>query len=106
MKDKRNQKLVIDSKLLEHVASLAKITVNEGEVKKYVVQLEEIIEYFRQLDKIDTLNIIPTYQVIDNTTNVLREDVIEPSFSQKEALAQAKRTHKGYFLVEGVLNER
>ena len=106
MKDKRNQKLVIDSKLLEHVASLAKITVNEGEVKKYVVQLEEIIEYFRQLDKIDTLNIIPTYQVIDNTTNVLREDVIETSFSQKEALAQAKWTHKGYFVVEGVLNER
>ena len=38
----------------------------------------------------------PTFQPVD-VKNVMRQDVVEPSLSQKEALANAKQKEQGHF---------
>ena len=90
---------------IKHLGKLANLSLNDQEIDVYSEQIKEIVGFVEQLDQVDVQGIKPTYQVNDNTTNVYREDKVEQSLSQKEALSQASKTHNGYFVVEGVLYE-
>ncbi|MFC1653478.1 Asp-tRNA(Asn)/Glu-tRNA(Gln) amidotransferase subunit GatC [Patescibacteria group bacterium] len=98
-----SKKIQIDDKLLKHTAKLAKIDVSEEELESYVPQLVNIVNYVEQLEEADTKNTKPTYQVIDDQVNVLREDEIKPGLTQEEALSQATHTYNGYFIVDKVI---
>lgn len=93
------------SKLTEadviHVAKLAKLALTTTEVKKFQRQLSDILEYFEVLDQIPTKNLEYTSQ-ITGVQNVLRQDKINPGFSQKEALSGRKDTQKGLFKVKAI----
>ncbi len=57
------------------------------------------------------LNELPTDQVgkissASGLTNVLREDVVQPSLTQAQALANAPVTHDGYFVVNSVFESQ
>ncbi|HOV52419.1 MAG TPA: Asp-tRNA(Asn)/Glu-tRNA(Gln) amidotransferase subunit GatC, partial [Methanothrix sp.] len=54
------------------------------------------LEYFHQLDEVDTEGVEPTYRVVE-LSNIFREDVACPSLSQEEALRNAPRRENGYF---------
>ena len=69
-------KVVVD---ITHVACLANLSLSPKELKLYAPQLEQIVAYIDQLDQVDTSKVTPTFQTIDNTTNVFREDEITPS---------------------------
>lgn len=92
-------KIVVD---ITHVARLANLSLSPKELNLYTKQLEQIVEYIGQLDQVDTSKVTPTFQTIDNTTNVFRKDEITPSLSQAEALSSAKQTHHGYFTTSHV----
>lgn len=96
-------KLTVDD--VEKTAKLANLPISDEEAEKYKRQLTDIIGYMEQLNEIDTLNVEPTYQTIDETVNVRREDEIKPSLSQSEALSTAGKSYEGYFLTKGVFNE-
>ena len=53
-----------------HVAKLANLPLKPGEEETFQPQLEKILDYVSQLQKIDTSNVIPTSQVTgkDNAT--------------------------------------
>lgn len=85
-----------------HVAKLANLQISEKELRKFTKQLQDILHQVDQLREVDTSGVEPTYQTLDETTNVWREDEVKPSLSQDEALSQAKRTHQGYFVTKGV----
>ena len=42
---------------VKKVASLARLELNEDQIKNHAQQLEKILEYIKQLEKIDTDNI-------------------------------------------------
>ena len=88
---------------INHIAILANRTFSEDEKKKLSIQLEETVEYVKELDEVNTENIEPISQVT-GLENITREDIIKPSFSQEEALQNAKSTHNGFFKVKGILN--
>lgn len=88
---------------INHIAKLANLTLTEDEKKKLATQLEETIEYVKELDEVDTENVEPISQVT-GLENVTREDEVKPSFTQAEALKNAKSTHNGFFKVKGILN--
>lgn len=96
---KKNLKLTIDE--VKHVAHLAQLSLTEGEVKKFRRQLSEILDFVGQLSRIETKEVIPTSQVT-GLENVFREDIVRPSLSQDEALANAPRKHEGYFVVKAI----
>jgi aspartyl-tRNA(Asn)/glutamyl-tRNA(Gln) amidotransferase subunit C len=87
-----------------HIAQLARLGVTEEDLGRLSEQLSNIIENFEILKQVDTTNIPPTSQSID-LKNVISEDVIAPSLSTEEALANAPQQEAGFFKVKAVLEE-
>lgn len=87
-----------------HTAKLANIKVSEQEKKVLSKQLDDTLEHVGRLKEIDTSKVEGTNEVT-NLTNVWREDEVNPSISQKEALMNAKRSYNGFFVVSAILEE-
>lgn len=96
---KKNLKLTIEE--VKHIAVLARLKLRPKELKKLRKQLSEIIDFVGQLSRVETKEVIPTSQVT-GFENVFREDIVRPSLSQDEALANAPRKHEGYFVVKAI----
>lgn len=86
-----------------HIANLAHIPIASEDEIRFAKDFETTLKVVDQLMEIDTKAILPTHQVT-GLENVWREDVCVPehSFSQKEALANANHTFKGYFVVPAI----
>lgn len=95
------KKITLDQ--VKHIASLARLPIEEKDLPLFQKELSAILELFDKLKKIDTTGIIPTSQVT-GLENVLREDEIKTSLPQKTVLANAKKTHNGYFAVEAIFD--
>ena len=100
------KKIILSKHQIKHIAKLANLSLGEKELQKYTEQLSSVLNYMEILRQVRTKNVPPTYQVLDGTKNVFREDEIKESFSQKDALAQSKVTHNGYFLARNVFEKR
>jgi len=87
---------MISSKDVEHISWLASIKINDDEKEQFVEQFNSILEYFHQLDEVDTDGVEPTYRVVD-LANVFREDATSKSMTQEEALKNAPKRENGYF---------
>lgn len=81
---------------VDHIGWLATIKVAEEEKDDFVAQFNSVLDYFHQLDELDTEDVEPTYRVVD-LVNVFREDETKESLSQEEALRNAPRREKDYF---------
>lgn len=90
--------------MIKKLAKLSKLKVSKSEEKYFKKQFIETLKIIDQLDKLDTSKVGITYSVT-GTKNVTREDKINPLniLSQDEALSNAKKTHNGYFVVDGIL---
>ncbi len=86
------------------ITKLAELPIAEEKLQKLASQLEHTIEHVNRLEGIDTSHVGDT-NTVTNLTNVVREDVVEPSLSQEEALKNAKKTHNGLFVVPVILEE-
>lgn len=86
----------VDRKLLEHVAELARLKLNEEEIKKFLPQLKEILEFFSKLKEINTDNVKPSFQPVE-LKNAMREDKEEKCLSQEDALSLTEHKKDGYF---------
>jgi aspartyl-tRNA(Asn)/glutamyl-tRNA(Gln) amidotransferase subunit C len=87
---------MITSDDVEHISWLASIKISDEEKEKFVDQFNSILEYFHQLDEVDTEGIEPTYRVVD-LVNVFRNDISRKSLTKEEALKNAPRRENGYF---------
>jgi aspartyl-tRNA(Asn)/glutamyl-tRNA(Gln) amidotransferase subunit C len=81
---------------VEHISWLASIKIEDEEKDELVKHFNSILEYFQQLDEVDTEGVKPTYRVVD-LTNIFREDAACESLTQDQALKNAQRTENGYF---------
>ena len=86
----------IDRKLLEHVAEIARLKLSEGEIKKFLLQLKEALEFFSKLKEVNTDNIKPSFQPVE-LKNVMREDKEKECLPQDEALSLTEHKKNGYF---------
>ena len=90
---------------VEYVAALARLSLSDGEKEKYTHQLNEILAYMEQLNKLDTSAVEPLEHVID-LTNVMRDDAVAPSLPRDEALKNAPDRTEKFFRVPTVRGER
>lgn len=92
---------------ITRIAKLANLPVSEQQAEELTAQVGETVSYVSQLQSLPTDNVEETSQVT-GMENVLREDEIDTKrmFSQEEALANAKRTYNGFFVVDRVLEEK
>jgi aspartyl-tRNA(Asn)/glutamyl-tRNA(Gln) amidotransferase subunit C len=91
---------------VQHIAKLANLPITAEEEKKLEAAFADTLKVVEDLKNVDVTNVLPTFQVT-GLENVMREDVVdeEKMFSQKEALANAKQTYDGYFVVPQVISQ-
>ena len=88
-----------------HVAKLARLAFSETEKEKLTHQLNDILHYIEKLNTLDTTNVEPLSQVVEET-NALRADKVQPSLPQEEALKNAPDRTEKFFKVPKVIGER
>jgi aspartyl-tRNA(Asn)/glutamyl-tRNA(Gln) amidotransferase subunit C len=96
--------MIIDPETVERVARLARLALTEGDRERFGGQIGLILEYCGRLNETPLTDVPPTSHVVP-ITNVLRDDVVTPSLSRDEVLAQAPAARDGFFQVPRVLEE-
>ena len=94
----------VSLKDVEKIADLARLYITEEEKEKYTGQLNVILEYMEQLNKVDTSNVEPLSHPFE-LTNVFRDDEVQPSLPVDEALKNAPDKSGNYFKVPKVINK-
>ena len=80
---------------VEHIAWLAHIELSDKEKTLFTEQFNEILDYFKKIDEVDTEGVEPTYHVLD-LKNVSRKDKAEPSLPTEEALKNAPKKERKF----------
>lgn len=104
LKIKYNQAMKLSLDHVKKVAKLANLQLSSEEEEKFSEQLSRILEYFDQLNQVDTENIEPTFNV-SGQNNVMREDEPVICLSQEQALQNASIKKDGMFETKGVFEE-
>ena len=93
---------------VEYVAALARLSLSEVEKEMYTHQLNGILSYMEQLNKLDTTNVEPLSHMVDVTgsPNVMRDDVVTPSLPREVVLGNAPDRTEKFFKVPTVRGER
>jgi len=86
---------------VKHIAKLAHLKLTDQETVNFQKQLASILNFVSALSTVDTKDVVPTSQVT-GLENVFREDEVRESLPQSDALANAKRKHNGYFVVDAI----
>ena len=90
----------------QYVAELAHLELTGEELKKFLPQLDSILQYVQKLNELDTTQVEPmaqvTYRATENPS--LRPDRTEKTFEQDEALFNAPEKAAGCFKVPRVID--
>jgi len=87
---------------IEKVARLARLELSEEEKETFGNQMEQILTYMEQLNRLDTSGVEPTSHAIP-IDNVFRDDEVKPSFPHEEVLAIAPDEEEGHFKVPRII---
>ena len=87
---------------VRRVAALANIGLSEAEVKTFATELDNIVTFVEQLQKVDVSKAAPTDQVT-GLVDVMREDKIRSDFTREELLANAPAQEDGFIKVKRVI---
>lgn len=97
--------MAVTIKDVEHIAKLAKLEFTDAEKEKFTHQLNQILEYIEQLNKLDTSTVEPLSHVIE-LSNIFRKDEVKASVSTEEALKNAPVKTEQFFKVPKVIGEK
>ena len=81
----------VDDEEVRHVASLARVDLDEEEVERFAAQFADILEYFEALEE------VPDVDADAELANVMRPDEVREGLTQVEALRNAPETEDGQF---------
>lgn len=87
-----------------HVAGLARLTLDDGELEVFTEQLASILDHAEDVESLDLHDVPPTSHPYP-LQNVLRADEVRPCLDRDEVLAEAPASEDGMFRVPPVLGE-
>jgi aspartyl-tRNA(Asn)/glutamyl-tRNA(Gln) amidotransferase subunit C len=94
--------MTIDHSTVEKVARLARIRVTDKDVEAYAPQLDNIMQFVKQLGEVDTDQVAPLASVVDLNLS-LRADQVTDGQMPDAVLANAPETLEGFFVVPKVV---
>jgi aspartyl-tRNA(Asn)/glutamyl-tRNA(Gln) amidotransferase subunit C len=94
----------ITPELVRHLAGLARIDLDEDEVARFTEQLSLIVDSVAKISNAIDADTPATSHPIP-LANVFREDVVQPSLTQEQALSGAPDSGQGRFRVAAILDE-
>jgi len=87
--------MTVSRETVLHVAELASLSLDEGEVDALAKDLHAIVQYVEQLGAVNTEGVEPYSHSAAETT--LRKDAVMTGLTREEALAKAPRaTEEGF----------
>lgn len=92
----------ITRKEVEHVATLARLKLDEEEISTFTGQMDAILAYVEKLNELDTAGIVPTAHAVP-MENSFRHDEVRSSIGVENALANAPDRVEGFFRVPKVI---
>ena len=93
---------MISKEEVKHIAKLARLGLNEKEIKKFQKELSDILDYFDSFKKIDVSKVAPTFHptesLLKDKTGKMRKDEAKPQSSEManklvEAAPQREKRH-------------
>ncbi|MFI7546303.1 Asp-tRNA(Asn)/Glu-tRNA(Gln) amidotransferase subunit GatC [Actinoplanes sp. NPDC049599] len=87
-----------------HLARLSRLAVTEQELDRFAGQLDVILQSVARIGDVAADDIPPTSHSVP-LTNIYRDDVVQPSLTQDEALSGAPDSAEGRFRVPRILDE-
>lgn len=88
-----------------HLASLARISLDEAELDRLGAELPSILDHVAAVQQVVADSDVAPMSHPIPVSNVLREDVVRPSLLPDEALAGAPASEDQRFLVPKILGE-
>ena len=94
----------LDKEKVLHVASLAKLRIEEDEIDKYVKELKDLMD---EVNRIQEVEIDDEEILISPTTNkdVYKDDTIGTMLTREEILKNANKKYGSYIAVTRALND-
>ena len=89
---------------VQKVAHLARLELNANEINNHAEQLEKILEYVKQLEKIETDDVLCTTRAIE-VVNVFRKDERRNSDCNEELLELGPSREDNFFKVPKIIGE-
>ena len=87
---------------VKKVAELARLKLDSNQVKNHAKQIEKILDYINQLEKIDTNGVACTTRAIE-VINVLRSDANNKFEDRDELLNLAPARENDFFKVPKII---
>jgi aspartyl-tRNA(Asn)/glutamyl-tRNA(Gln) amidotransferase subunit C len=87
---------------VEHIAELARLSLNSAEKEMFRDQLSAILDYADMLNRLDTSGVSPADSALWLSSG-MRPDEVTPSLSTGEALANAPDADANQFRVQAIL---
>ena len=87
------------------VAAYSKLSLTEAEVERYVNDLNAIVGYAEKMQQVDVTGVEPMTSPIIGQHTPFREDIVEDSLTQQEALKGSKFVEAGHFKVPKTIEE-
>jgi aspartyl-tRNA(Asn)/glutamyl-tRNA(Gln) amidotransferase subunit C len=100
---RREKTLPVDRDTVAHVAALAHIDLSPEELDEFSVELSSVIDHIARLRELETSAVPPTAHAVP-MENILRDDIVEPSWQPEAVLANAPRRVDDLFEVQAILD--
>ncbi|MSO71443.1 MAG: Asp-tRNA(Asn)/Glu-tRNA(Gln) amidotransferase subunit GatC [Alphaproteobacteria bacterium] len=94
--------MALDEATMRKIARLARIRLNDGEVKPFAAELDGLLGWIEQLSEVDTAGVAPMTSVVAMKLPQ-RADRVTDGGDAAAILANAPETVDGYFVVPKVV---
>lgn len=95
--------MAITEEQVKHVAKLSKLSFFEEELADFTNQLDKIIDMVELLEEVDTTG-VPFTSNVNESINVMREDVATPGMDRKELMRNVPESENGYIKVPAIMD--
>jgi len=87
---------------IEHIAHLARLDVDAGEMAEYLAKLSRILEFVERLGEVPTVDVVPMAHPLEMSQRLRADEVTETD--QRELFQQnAKAVENGLYTVPRVV---
>ena len=92
----------LDKATVAHIAALARIKVEDGDLERMAGELSHILTWIEQLNEVAAEDVPPLASVVD-TKLPLREDEVTEGNQAEDVIANAPSPAHGFFTVPKVV---
>lgn len=96
----------LNPEFIKHLTSLCRIRCSDEEEAELLKDLKKILAYFEQLQEIDTEGVPPCNQVLDDISNVMRDDEVSEIMPREVFLSNTPSHMGGMIKIPPVIKGR